>query len=143
MSIEENKELVRRYFDAGDRDDLDAWDEVCAADMVLDPGFGDPARGLAAVKGFTAAFHSAFSNFYLRVEDLIADGDRVAVRWTTGGTHTAPLLSPGGEIPPTGKAMAMTGMSILRLAGGKIIEERVQADVIGAMQQLGVIPAAG
>lgn len=143
MSVEANKELALRYFAAGDRDDLTAWDDVCAADMVLMPGFGDPVRGLDAVKAFTAGFHSAFLSFYLRAEDLVADGDRVAVRWTTGGVHAAPLLSPGGEIPPTGKSLAMTGMSILRIANAKIVEERVQADILGALQQLGVIPTAG
>jgi ketosteroid isomerase-like protein len=140
VSTEDNKALVRRYFEAGDRDDLSAWDQICSPDMVLNPGFGEPIRGLDAVKAFTAGFHSAFSHLFLTVHDLIAEDDRVAARWTAGGTHTAPLGSPGGPIPPTGKQMAMQGISIVRLAHGKIVEERVQPDMLGAMQQLGVIP---
>ena len=143
MSAEENKVVARRYFEAGNRNDLDAWDALCAPDMVLLLGFAEPVRGLAGVKGFTAAFHAAFAPFYLRVEDLIAEGDKVVARWTTGGTHAGPLPSPGGVIPPTGKEVAMSGISVLRLAGGRIVEERVQADVLGMMQQLGVLPVPG
>jgi ketosteroid isomerase-like protein len=137
---EENKNVVRRYFEAGGRDDLDAWDEMCSPDMVLYPGFGEPMRGLAAVKQFTAGFHGALSDLYLTVHDLIAEGDRVAARWTAGGRQTGPLGGPGGTIPPTGKTIAMNGMSILRVTAGKIVEERVQPDIMGFMQQLGVIP---
>ena len=140
MSTEANKTLVRHYFEAGNRNDFVAWDHLCASDMVLYTGFTEPMQGLEAVKQFSVTFHNAFSDFFLRIEDMVAEGDRVAARWTTGGVHTAPLASPGGVIPPTGKEMAMSGMSILRLADGKIVEERVQADVFGGMQQLGVIP---
>ena len=77
MAAGENKEVVRRYFEAGDRDDLAAWDALCAPDMVLDPGFAEPTRGLEAVKQFTAGFHAAFADFFLRTEDLLADGDTV------------------------------------------------------------------
>jgi ketosteroid isomerase-like protein len=59
MSVEANNELVRRYFEAGGRDDLGAWDSLCAPDMQLLAGFGEPVRGLEAVKGFTAGFHAA------------------------------------------------------------------------------------
>ena len=134
----ETKELVQRYFEAGERDDLEAWDEICSAEMVLDAGMGDPIRGLGGVKTFTARFHSAFSEMFLTIHDLIAEGDCAAARWTSGGVHSGPLMSPGGEIPATGKRVAMNGMSFLRVANGRIIEERVQADIMGMMQQLGV-----
>jgi predicted ester cyclase len=141
MSTDDSKALTVRYFEAGDRNELDLWDELCAPDMVLYPGFMEPVRGLDAIKQFTAGFHQAFSDFYLRIEDVVAEDDKVAVRMTTGGTHTAPMLTPNGEIPPTGKQIAMSGISIVRVAGGKIVEERPQMDILGFMQQLGVIPA--
>jgi predicted ester cyclase len=111
--------------------------------MVLITGFTEPFQGLDAVKGFTAGMHDALSDFSLTIEDMIAEGDKVAVRATTRGTHTAPLPTPAGIIPPTGKQVSMSTISILRIADGKIAEERVQADVLGFMQQLGVIPAPG
>ena len=143
MGAEESKAVVRRYLEAGDRDDLGAWDALCAPDMVLDPGFAAPIRGLAAIKQFTAGFHSAFSPFSLRIDDLIAEGDRVVARMTTSGTHTGPLMGPTGAVPPTGKRMAMAGIGFYRVADGRIVEERVLMDVVGAMQQLGVMPAPG
>jgi predicted ester cyclase len=141
VGTEETKELARRYFEAGDQDRLDLWDEICGPEMTVLPGFTPPIEGLEAVKGFTAGFHRAFSPFYLRIEDVIAEGDRAAVRWSTGGTHSGPMLTPNGELPATGKAVSMAGISIVRVANGKLVEERVQADIMGLMQQLGLIPA--
>jgi predicted ester cyclase len=134
------KEIVRQYFAAGDRNDFDAWDELCSPDMILYPGFMEPIQGLEAIKQFTAGMHDALSDLYLTAHDLIAQGDRVAVRWNTGGTHTSPFPTPAGVIPPTGKRLSMSGMSILRVADGRIVEERSQGDILGFMQQLGVIP---
>lgn len=141
MSTETNKGISRRYFEAGHRNDLAAWDDLCDPNIVLVTGFTEPMQGLDAVRQFTAGMHSAFSNFFLTVDDLIAEGDRVAARWTTGGTHTAPMMTPNGPLPPTGKHVTMSGISIVRVVGGKIVEERVQADVLGMMQQLGVVPS--
>ena len=104
--------------------------------MTVLPGFAPPIEGLGAVKGFTAGFHRAFSPFYLRIEDVIAEDDRAAVRWTTGGTHSGPMLTPNGELPATGKDVSMTGISIVRVANGKVVEERIQADIMGMMQHL-------
>jgi len=144
MSTEQNKAVVRRYFE-GDRDGRDnvaVWDEVCDPSVVvIGAGLPEPVRGLEAVKQFTTAVHSAFSDFGLTVEDLIADGDKVAARWTMRGTHTAPLALPGMSLPPTGKQIAVSGISICRVASGKLVEERVQGDWMGMMQQLGAIPS--
>ena len=144
MSTEHNKAVVRRYFE-GDRDGRDniaVWDEVCDPSLVvIGAGFPEPIRGLDTVKQFTSAVHSAFSDFGLTVEDMVAEGDKVAARWTMRGTHTAPLALPGMSLPPTGKQIAVSGISICRVAGGKLVEERVEGDWMGMMQQLGAIPA--
>jgi predicted ester cyclase len=145
MSAEANKEIARRYFEAGERDDLAAWDELCVPDMVLLlPGLPDPIRGLEGVRQFTATFHSAFTGYRLQVNELIAEGEGVECRLTMGGTHTAPLISPAGVIPPTGKSFSVGSTSFLRIADGKIIEERVEMDLADMMAQLGVseIPGA-
>jgi predicted ester cyclase len=145
MAADANKEIMRRYYEAGHRDDLAAWDDVCSPDMVLDAGFIPPIHGLESVRQFTAGMHSAFADdFFLSVDDLIAEDDRVAARWTEGGTHSGPLMAPDGSvIPPTGKRVALSGISMLRVADGKITEERVQADILGFMQQLGLVSPPG
>jgi ketosteroid isomerase-like protein len=139
----QNEEIARRYFQAGDDDDLAAWDALCDPEMVLDAGFGEPMRGLEAVKQFTATFHGALSDFYLTVHELSSAGDQVEATWTTGGRHTSPLMSPVGVIPPTGREIAMNGKSTLVIDGGKIRSERVEADLAGVLAQLGAAAGAG
>ena len=70
------------------------------------------------------------------LEDMIAEGDKVAVRFTLRGTHGGDLMG----IPPTGKPVAVTGIDINRIADGKIAERWANFDALGLMQQLGVIP---
>lgn len=144
MSAEANKAIVRRYIERGSRDDFAAWDAICDPQMTLIvPGMPEPARGLEQVKGFTAALHSAFSGYQLQIEDLSAAGDSVTCRVTMRGTHTAPLHSPFGVIPPTGKTLESAMTSHYRLAGSKIVEERVEMDLAGMMAQLGVTMPSG
>lgn len=140
MAADETRDLVRRYFEAGGADDLAAWDAICAPDMVLHPGFTAPITGLEGVKQFTAGFHTAMAPHSLTIDDLVVEGDRAAARWTATGTHSAPLPTPAGTVPPSGKRVTMAGMSFLRVAGGRIVEERVQADALSMMQQLGLLP---
>jgi len=85
----------------------------------------------------TLPFRAAFSQPHTTIDDAIVEGDKVAWRWTFRGTHTGPLMG----IPATGKAIAFTGITIDRVAGGKIVERWNQADFMGLMQQLGAIPA--
>src|SRR5581483_4205706 len=123
----------------GDHDGRDCtatWDEICDPNMTLIASvFPEPMCGLEPLKQFTLAAHGAMSNFGITVDELIEEGDRIAARWTMRGTHTSPLPMPGFNIPPTGKQMAVSGMSILRLSGDRIVEERVEADWLGMMQQ--------
>jgi steroid delta-isomerase-like uncharacterized protein len=139
MPTDQSRDVVRRYLEAGDRDDLAAWDELCDPGMTVDPGFAEPIRGLDAVRAFTAGFHNAFSDFFLRIEEMVAEDDRVAVRWTTGGMHTGDLPAPTGVIPATGRRLEMHGVSMFRVSDGRVSEERTLADVLGGMQQLGAL----
>jgi steroid delta-isomerase-like uncharacterized protein len=86
-----------------------------------------------------AMFPAAFPDLHTAVEDVIAEGDKVAVRWTTRGTHQGSLMG----IPPTGRQVTMTAIHILRLADGKIAEGWVNFDALGMLQQVGAIPAMG
>jgi len=75
----------------------------------------------------------------MAIEDTVAEGETVTVRWTCRGNHKGEL----NGIAPTGKQFAITGISIARFASGKMVEGWVNWDALGLMQQLGVVPAIG
>jgi predicted ester cyclase len=136
MSIEHNKELVRRVTEDGlNRQNPALIDELCAPDFVFHNA-SRTIQGLPAYKHFLAKFLTAFPDGNFTNEDLIAEGDIVAVRRTFRGTHKGNLIG----IPPTGRQVTMTDMALLHVANGKFIEAWNNADDLGLLQQLGVIP---
>lgn len=139
MTTADNKALVRRYLEeVVSRGNLAAADQLVAADVVFtSPYTPEPIRDLAGFKQMIGGLHSAFPDMRLDEEDVIAEGDRVASRWVVRGTHQGEFMG----LPPTGRQFAITGMSIYRIAGGKIVEGWVNDDSLGMLQQLGVIPA--
>ena len=82
-------------------------------------------------------FLTAFPDWHGTVDDIIAEGDTVVNRWTGHGTHLVELMG----IPATGRPVTLTGITIFRIAGDKIVEEWTQMDQMSLMQQLGVIPS--
>ncbi len=146
MSIEANKVTVRRYLqgdpDAG-RDNIAVWDEICDPHvaMIGGPGFGE-VHGLENLKEYATRYHSLASREIL-IEEMIAEGDKVAVRGTIRVTVKAPLTLPFGLPVPAGKSFTFTAISIVSLREGKVIEERSWADWLSVQQQLCVMPAAG
>lgn len=140
MSIEENREIARRYGeDIWDRADMAAADDLLAPDLIDHHPFGAQGPGREGYKHVVTLFHAAFADFRVTNDDIIAEGDRVTLRWNARGTHTAALAG----IPPTGKPVTITGIDILRIANGKIVERWAEDNGLALMQQLGVIPAAG
>lgn len=89
------------------------------------------------LKTFAGTWRESFPDWYSAVEELLAEGDRVAERWTGRGTHRGELQG----IPPTGGRVDVPGSVFYRIAGGKIVEFRAQFDMMRLMQQLGVIAA--
>jgi steroid delta-isomerase-like uncharacterized protein len=140
MSIEENKALVRREYEQGvNRGDFDVRNEVLASNYVGHFPGAPPIQGINAFKEFTSAFFTAFPDLHTTIEDLIAEGDKVAVRQTWRGTHTGNFQG----IPPTGKQVTFTSREVYHVTGGKLAEEWVELDMLGLLQQLGVIPPMG
>lgn len=133
MSTADNKALARRHYEA--HNDLKAAFELIAPEVVFHALAGVPPTYDGWYNAH-AMFVSAFPDMHLTVEDQIAEGDRVVTRWTMHGTHQGELMG----IPPTGKAVTISGTSIDRLAGGKVAEHWAEFDLLGLMQQLGVIP---
>ncbi|MBI4203170.1 MAG: ester cyclase [Chloroflexi bacterium] len=133
---EENKAIVRRFFDEIiNGRDMALAERLIAADFTDHPQQPDASPGLAGFLQFAVMVVTAFPDLYVTVEDMIAEGDKVAARVTVRGTHKGLLM---GRVAPTGKAAEWTGVDIFRIAGGKIAERWTQRDLLGLMQQLGV-----
>jgi steroid delta-isomerase-like uncharacterized protein len=136
MSVNENKVLARRFIQVWVPGNLGVLDELAAPDItVIYPVLGAPVRGAAAFKQLLAHFHAACPDAAIAIEEQIAEGDSVVTRWRVSGTHRGELLG----IPPTGKSLAWTGVTIHRLVGGRVVEERGEEDALGLMRQLGVM----
>lgn len=137
---EKNKALERREIEeVWNKRNPDAVDEIYAPDFVnhsTPPGMPNDREGLKALVG---AYLGAFPDLKVTPDFLVAEGDKVVNRWTATGTHTGELMG----IPATGKQINMTGIAIVRIAGGKIAELWMESDTMGMMQQLGVVPAPG
>lgn len=96
-------------------------------------------HGPAGARQLYAAYTTAFPDTHFSVEDVVAEGDTVVIRYTFTGTHRGPLRG----IAPTGKAVTVDGMVLLRFADGHLIEQRGIWDSLSAMQQLGGVAVAG
>jgi steroid delta-isomerase-like uncharacterized protein len=138
MSTEDNKAIVRRFFAEYDRGNLDGAEEILATDFVNHQS-DNTVQNREEFKQLGSAFLMAFPNRQETIEDQVAEGDKVATRLTFTGTHSGELMG----IPPTGRQVTFTALTIDRLAGGKIAERWHLFDTLGMMQQLGVIPPMG
>jgi len=132
MSTQENKALLQRlYEEVWNQGNLATVDELLAADYVLH----DPAhlvRGQEGFKAYVSAFRAAFPDLQATVEDQIAEEDKAAMRFTARATHKGVFQG----IPPTGKQVTLSGINIQRIVGGKIVENWVNLDALGLLQQL-------
>ena len=135
MSLAENKALARRSFEAFNQRDLAAADEIYAPSYVLHNPIAPPdlPRGPDGVRQQHAGYLAAFPDAQITVEDLIAEGDRVAVRVTVRGTHQGTFIG----VAPTGRRVTLEAITIYRVDAGKIVEDWTIADIPGLLQQLG------
>jgi len=136
MSLEENKALVRRVYELSTKKDTSALFEL------YDPGYIEHLRDrdetLEQLKRGVAVIFAAFPDLAFTIEDMIAEGDKVAYRVTITGTHTG---GPYMGLAPSGKKIVMKNTSIKRIANGRLAESWGTLDTISAMRQLGLIPA--
>jgi len=137
MSTESNKALVRRFYQEIDKGNLDAMDELVAEDYRdhSPPPFPGLASGREGLKQAFRIFWQATPGYH-RIEDQIAEGDKVVTRLTSCGKHEGDL--PGA--PRTGNDWKMTSITIHRIANGKLAEKWSDKDVLGFLQQIGVLP---
>jgi predicted ester cyclase len=138
MAVDDNKQLVRYLIENGlnannpDVADGNFTDDYVAHIRGLSPG---GPTGPEAFKNVIRLWRGAFSDWHMAIEDLIAEGDLVANRFTTTGTHDAPLFG----IPPTGKRIVVESQELHRLLDGKVAESWIVDDVPGILVQLGIV----
>jgi predicted ester cyclase len=137
MSTEQNKTNVRRGFEEGmNQRNFAVFDELLASNYV-NHTLPAPVPGPEGMKAVVGMFVAGFPDFHVVIEDIVGDGDLVCTRGYFTGTHTGDFQG----IPPTGKSIKAGYIDIWHLEAGKAVENWVQLDMLGLMQQLGVIPA--
>jgi steroid delta-isomerase-like uncharacterized protein len=136
MSIEENKAIVRRYQEIYNSNNVNALSEVLAEDFLTPRMMPGMPPGLEGAKAIHQATLLGMPDWHTEIEDLIAEGDQVVARITMTGTHTGDFFG----IPATGKKISFTGIYIVRIANGKIVEHWGEEDSLGLLQQLGAMP---
>ncbi len=139
MSTEENKALVQQMIRLIESGDLNTVDQVIAPNWVNHDPSLPPLQGYEGFKQLTMLFRSAFPGFHDEIEDMLAEGDKVAARWRFRATNSGSFQG----MPPTGKAVDVTATGIFRVVDGKVTDNWVNLDALGLMQQLGVVPAPG
>lgn len=134
MSVEANKALVRRLFD----EVLNGGNRATAEELLLPERVDGLLDRLAYARSSRPDLHRV-------LHDMVAEGDKVAIRWSVTGTHTGRWTHPAiGPIAPTGKVVTNTGITIYRLADGKVAEAWEVSDMLGLLQQMeAIVPLLG
>jgi steroid delta-isomerase-like uncharacterized protein len=143
MTAGANKRLAREAIRIWTTGDFDAADEIYAPDYVNhqhhDPDDPRDLHGVEAMKAFATEFRQAFPDFHDSIDIQLAEGDMVATRFTSNGTHRSAFMG----VEPTNKELTWTGITIDRISEGKIVESWANWDMMGMMQQLGVVHTPG
>jgi steroid delta-isomerase-like uncharacterized protein len=133
--------LTKMLDDFWHKEDVEAAYAIYADDVVFQRIPFPPVVGKADNMQADAGMLVAFSNNHLTVDEIMVEGDTAAIRWTWEATHSG--VSPSLGIPPTGKRVSIVGCSVFHFRNGKIVEQWEYNDLLGLLQQLGVIPALG
>jgi steroid delta-isomerase-like uncharacterized protein len=139
---EKNKAVVRRWFEeVWNQGREESVDELFSAEGVAH-GLGDSeadVHGPAEIKPFVAHIRGSIPDVNIQVEDIVGEGDRVAVRIVLRGTHTGPGLG----VAPTGREVSIQGIIIVRIVDGQIVEGWNSYDQLGLLRQVGAVPGLG
>lgn len=136
MSVEQNKTMVRRVFEEGiNQNKPHVFDEVIGTTYV-NHSMPAPLPGPEGLKMVVGMFHTAFPDLHITLEEVLGEGNKVATRGYFTGTHKGEF----NGIPATGKTVQVSYIDIWWVENSKLVENWVQMDMVGLMQQLGVIP---
>jgi len=136
VSTDTNKEIVRRLGVEPWEGNLGVIDELVAADYVGHDPAQPELHGPDGIREFITTYLAAFPDGKITIDEQLAEGDLVASRWTGRGTQQGELMG----VPPTGKQVTVSGITISRVKNGKVVEEWSNWDTLGMLQQLGVVP---
>ncbi|MFN8473284.1 MAG: ester cyclase [Anaerolineae bacterium] len=138
MSTEQNKTAVLRTFnEAWNEKKLAMLREVIAEGAVYyNPSTPQPLLGPEGQEMFIGGFHVAFPDTHFTIEDVVAEGDKVVVRWAASGTNQGPLMG----MPATGKRVTVRGMTMFTVRDGMVQESWTNWDTLAMLQQLGIVP---
>jgi len=132
---EQNKQTVRRLMDEfWNKQNFDVADQMFAPDAVYQTD--GVTQSYAEVKAAFMQTRHAFPDMCVTVDDLLAEGDKVALRWTALGTHKNEFMG----IAPTNRQVTMTGLTIYRFSDGRIVQAWNNSDSLGMLRQLGLVP---
>lgn len=136
-SPEQNKQVIHQVFESYTQQNMEKAEKLYSPKHIFHfPGA--PPMDWNIHKQFIVGLSKAFPDLHFKVEDLLTEGDKVAYRLTVSGTHKGEFQG----IPPTDRKLSFTSMGISNIVDGKVAEDWVDADTMGLMQQLGVIPSA-
>jgi len=136
-TTESNKAVMRRFTDFINTASEKLAGELISSEAIFYvPGRAEPMRGPAGYLAIIQMMRGGFPDIQWTLEEMIAEGDKVAARFTMRGTHLGTFFG----VAPTGKKIAVQAMNIYRLSSGQFIEERGQPDMLELLQQIGVVP---
>ena len=139
VTTEKNKAIYREFLEeVFNKGRLDKLDEFLGPEYVFRDAPPGTPEGPEAIKQVVSMFRSAFPDLKITIEELVAEGDKVCARFTTRGTHQGVLFG----VPATGKAVTMKGLTMVRIADGRLVESWVKNDIMGLMSQLNAPPSA-
>jgi steroid delta-isomerase-like uncharacterized protein len=132
--LEENKAVAKRWTEEiFNKGNLAAIDELVAEDFIMHIGSEPELRGHTGLKEYMSVYRTAFPDGRFTIDEQIAEGDKVVQRWTFKGTQKGEIFG----IPGTGRSVASTGTTTLRIAGGKVAEHWAHLDLLGWLKQVG------
>jgi steroid delta-isomerase-like uncharacterized protein len=139
MTAESNKIVMGRFLEFINTASESLAQELISPDAIFHvPGSSEPMRGPAGYLSIIGMMRGGFPDIQWTLEEMVAEADKVAARFTMRGTHKGKFF----DVPPTGKTIAVQAMNIYRLSDGQFVEEHGQPDMLGLLQQIGAVPAA-
>ena len=139
MTAESNKIVMGRFLEFINTASESLAQELISPNAIFHvPGRPEPMRGPAGYLAIIGMMRGGFPDIQWTLEEMVAEGDKVAARFTMQGTHQGTFFG----FPPSGKKIAVQAMNIYRLSDGQFVEEYGQPDMLGLLQQIGAVPAA-
>jgi steroid delta-isomerase-like uncharacterized protein len=139
MAAETNTLVMNRFLEFINTASEKLAQELISPSAVFHvPGRTEPMRGPAGYLAIIGMMRGGFPDIQWTLEEMVAEGDKIAARFTMRGTHRGTFFG----VPPTGKTISVQAMNIYRLSGGQFVEEHGQPDMLGLLQQIGAVPTA-